>query len=299
MKRFLPIALSLIVMLVSLGAPLKVQASDYSIPGAEFTVTINEDGSVDVVEVWTVRFEEGSFTRFYKDIVTNADKEDSVKLVQGSVYARIDGRDCVITDDSAGRPADHYHLEANGNGTEISWYKPSQNVTRTYEVGYRLTNAVKYVDNSYYLFTYRLIGANFSKHVDSIKVTINTPEGTANDLRYATKADNATITNGHVINITASGNSGMYKVKLRMEGTAFSDTVPLSGKDLNNSNREKKLHLKDILGILAFVGRGCSYTYYIHNYFYCRISFTVCRTCGYCDHEKFLQKDAYQETGQK
>ena len=233
MKRFWTFAFAAIFLLVSVCSPLKAQASSYRIPEAEFTITVHEDGTADVVEYWTVRFEEGSFTRFYKDIVTNAGKEDTVELDQGSLYVKIDGVECSVTEDTNGRPDDTFHLDSSSMGYEIDCYKASQNVTRTYEIGYRIYDAVKYVDNSYYLFTYRVIGANFSKTVDHVKVTVQTPDGAVNELRYASRSDSVQD-NGNVTVITASDSNGMYKVKIRMDQVTFTGAVSIDAEDLNN-----------------------------------------------------------------
>lgn len=58
MKCFWTIAFLGIFILADVCSPLKVQASSYHIPEAEFTITVHEDSTADVVEYWTVRFEE-------------------------------------------------------------------------------------------------------------------------------------------------------------------------------------------------------------------------------------------------
>ena len=201
MKQLLAWAFLLMFILTGVMQPIKAHASSYS-------VNVNSDGTADIVEKWTICFESGSFTRFYKDIVINAGTEDAVNLYTDSVYVRIDGTDCTQTEDTEGRPDYTFHLEKSSMGAQVDCYKSSQNVTRTYEIGYRIGNAVKRVDDSYDLFTFRLIGANFPQTVKKVNVTVTTPEGAVNDLRYASHYDEVSG-GGNVTNISASSCSGM------------------------------------------------------------------------------------------
>ena len=179
MKQLLAWTFLLMFILTGVMQPIKAHASSYSVQAAEFTVNVNSDGTADIVEKWTICFESGSFTRFYKDIVMNAGNEDTVNLYTDSVYVRIDGTDCTYTDDTEGRPDYTFHLEKSSMGAQVDCYKSSQNVTRTYEIGYRIKEAVKCVDDAYYLFTFRLIGANFPQTVKKVNLTVTTPEGLA------------------------------------------------------------------------------------------------------------------------
>ena len=49
MKRFWSFTFLVVFLLVSICSPLKAQASSYSIPDAEFTITVNEDGYREVL----------------------------------------------------------------------------------------------------------------------------------------------------------------------------------------------------------------------------------------------------------
>ena len=159
-RAFLMLALVLMMVSISIK-PVKVYANSYSVPSADFVIEIDRDGKVKVTEYWKVSFEDGQFTRFYKDIYTDLPKEEEMTLDLDSFEVMIDDVQCEYTDDTKGRPDYHYNITSTGKGQQVSCYCKSEDVTRNYVISYTLENSIKYVDNSYYLFTYRLIGKNF------------------------------------------------------------------------------------------------------------------------------------------
>ena len=77
MKKPIKAAVSLIftaLILFSLSVAVFAEDKQYSVDSAVFSAKIMNDGSVYVTEEWTVSFEKGDFTRFYKDI--HADKKE-------------------------------------------------------------------------------------------------------------------------------------------------------------------------------------------------------------------------------
>ncbi|MBQ0000053.1 MAG: DUF2207 domain-containing protein, partial [Clostridiales bacterium] len=217
----------LVVLAVSVFAD-----NEYSIPMAEFEVVINEDGSASVHESWQVRFISGDFTRFYKDLSTaDLPKDESFTSVS-DVAVYIDGTPCEYADDTDSRPEYHYNLSSDTPGATLSAYVKSSKVTRTYDFYYTLNDAVKCVDDSYNLFVYRFIGANFSKKVDAVEITVTVPEQAYGDVLYV--SDGESSADGNRITTIAKNCSGMYKYRLRIDGTEIPGAVNITSDDLTN-----------------------------------------------------------------
>lgn len=234
--------------------------NEYSISEASFEVEINEDGSARVHEQWKVKFIEGSFSRFYKDISFERipAEEDFSEIADVSVW--IDGTECEPTDDSAGRSDYHYHLSSKYPGARLSAYVNSSYITRTYDFYYTLKDSVKYVDDSYHLFAFRFIDANFSKRVDFVKIHVTAPEGATAKILYSTNGD--TSENGNEVFISTKNNFGMYKLRLRMDGAVIPGASIVSSSDLDktvfrkSSDQTKKsvtLNIICAIGIAAIL----------------------------------------------
>ncbi len=210
--------------------------NQYSIPTAVFEVDIQEDGSAAIHETWTVRFISGDFTRFYKDLSTEDLPADETFTSISDVTVLIDGRECEFTEDTDGRPEYHYNLSYDGPGATLSAYAKSSNVTRTYEFFYTLHDAVKCVDDSYNLFVYRFIGANFAKDVDAVEVSVTAPSQASCEVLYASKGE--TYVNGNTAGASCTNSSGMYKFRLRMDGADIPGAMQISSSDLSNTKHD-------------------------------------------------------------
>ena len=56
-------------------------------------------------------------------------------------------------------------------------YAKSQNQIRSYEIRYTLDDVVKYVDNDFYIFSYRFLPNDYKNKVKDFNVYILAPEG--------------------------------------------------------------------------------------------------------------------------
>ena len=92
----------LLVILCIFMAPIfaRAEEKDYSVPSANFEVEIDNDGKVHVTENWEVSFEEGNFTRFYKDIYTSVPYEELSQLSAISARVSIAGQECTPAHDT-------------------------------------------------------------------------------------------------------------------------------------------------------------------------------------------------------
>ena len=76
------------VIAVSMSLTIKTIASEnkgYSIDNAEFNISFTEDGDAYVEEIWTVTFQRGEFSRFYKEIykknLNDLEKFTSIEVI--------------------------------------------------------------------------------------------------------------------------------------------------------------------------------------------------------------------------
>ena len=236
-KRITYLYLSAVLLMFML--PCRAQADDkeYQIKSASFEAWLNEDGSADVEETWQVKYTKGSFTRFYKEINTKDLNEEERFSSLEMESVSINGQACTLTKDISGRPDNTYSMEGTGKGTEISMYLRSRNVTNEYRMRYRLHDVVRCVDGQYWLFVYRFIGKNFSKEVSKVRVTIHGPEGSSTKVLFASAGGGSAQDGGSDASLQASSSSGMFKVRLRIDGAGlFPGAVPITASQLTNRN---------------------------------------------------------------
>ena len=258
MKRTVSGILLLVFPVLLLLTPLKAWADDkeYSIDKAAFEVWLNEDGSAVVEETWTVRFIKGSFSRFYKGIYTGSALEEEEKFSGPEIeQVTINDHVCEETNDAYRRPDYCYHVTDKGTEAEISMYLSSRNRTNTYVMRYRLNEVVKCVDNEYWLFVYRFIGANFEKKVDHVYVRLHAPDGAVTKVLYASKGQKSASFGGSEVSLECGSSSGMYRVRLRMDGSGlFPGAVQMSSAHLSNrilTYEERNMRIA--YGILAVI----------------------------------------------
>jgi len=83
---------------------VKVEIKECRIPEVLFYAKLNSAGSAMVNEYWTVEFQKGTFTRFYKDIykeVSNVEKYRGVS----NLFVSIDDELCTETEETNQWPA--------------------------------------------------------------------------------------------------------------------------------------------------------------------------------------------------
>ncbi len=232
---------------------------EYSIKSADFDIRLNEDGSARVTEKWNVKYETGTFTRFYKDIYKISTGNEAFEKAD-DFSVKIDGQECEKgTADK--RYNNTYAVENNSDTITISCFKNSSKVERTYEISYVLKNVVK-TDGKDWYFIYRVIGKNFEKPVMDISVNIYAPEGKqcTEECIYKTYGQVSNPSDG-CIKIECISNTGMFKVgakisgenvfDLKYENTLYNkdeksdnDTYTKQKKDYNNIYTNKKTKKK-------------------------------------------------------
>lgn len=134
------------------SAPVQVmaQGQTYHFEKYDSQITVNADGSLDIVETITYSFDSGTFRRAIRtwDMERLEGIRDiSVKEIVGGLpvaYRRTD----FDPDDSTAGVARTYGFERDGTELRLRWiYGPTSNTTRTFEVSYHVSGAIRVYEN--------------------------------------------------------------------------------------------------------------------------------------------------------
>lgn len=166
-----------IILLVLTTFSIYVRADDSSslyLDKLKFDVTVNEDGSMDVVETWDIDI--SHVNTLYKTFKMDDDKFTSIKNVRvkditgNREFTQIDEEMYHVTENC------YYGLINSKGNFEIAWGVGLDNryATRTYEISYTVVDAIgKY--NDYAELYWQFIGEDFEVDADKITGTITLP----------------------------------------------------------------------------------------------------------------------------
>lgn len=166
-----------IILLVLTTFSIYVRADDSSslyLDKLKFDVTVNEDGSMDVVETWNIDI--SHVNTLYKTFKMDDEKFTSIKNVKvkditaNREFTQIDEEMYHVTENC------YYGLINSKGNFEIAWGVGLDNryATRTYEISYTVVDAIgKY--NDYAELYWQFIGEDFEVDADKITGTITLP----------------------------------------------------------------------------------------------------------------------------
>ncbi len=166
-----------IILLILTTLSIKVKADDSSslyLDKLKFDVTINEDGSMDVVETWNIDI--SNVNTLYKTFKADNNKYTSIKNVRvkdvtaNREFTQINEEMYHVTENC------YYGLINSKGDFEIAWGVGLDNryATRTYEISYTVVDAIgKY--NDYAELYWQFVGADFEVDADKITGTITLP----------------------------------------------------------------------------------------------------------------------------
>ena len=166
-----------IILLVLTTFSIYVRADDSSslyLDKLKFDVTVNEDGSMDVVETWNIDI--SHVNTLYKTFKIDDDKFTSIKNVRvkditgNREFTQIDEEMYHVTENC------YYGLINSKGNFEIAWGVglDDRYATRTYEISYTVVDAIgKY--NDYAELYWQFIGEDFEVDADKITGTITLP----------------------------------------------------------------------------------------------------------------------------
>ncbi len=166
-----------VIFLILTLISIKVKADDNSslyLDKLKFDVTINEDGSMDVVETWNIDI--SNVNTLYKTFKADNNKYTSIKNVRvkdvtaNREFTQINEEMYHVTKNC------YYGLINSKGDFEIAWGVGLDNryATRTYEISYTVVDAIgKY--NDYAELYWQFVGADFEVDADKITGTITLP----------------------------------------------------------------------------------------------------------------------------
>ena len=166
-----------IILLVLTTFSIYVRADDSSslyLDKLKFDVTVNEDGSMDVVETWDIDI--SHVNTLYKTFKMDDEKFTSIKNVKvkditaNREFTQIDEEMYHVTENC------YYGLINSKGNFEIAWGVglDDRYATRTYEISYTVVDAIgKY--NDYAELYWQFIGEDFEVDADKITGTIILP----------------------------------------------------------------------------------------------------------------------------
>lgn len=179
-----PSRLLLLVFFLFALLPLQANAQDRSVivQRRDADMTINSDGSVNVVETWVVDFQGGPFRFAFRTIPFNRISSLTFDGVSedGTPYTRADT-------ESPGT----FNVEYGNGERTITWYfPPATDAVRTFQLYYTLTDALRIYDDGDQ-FWWKFIEADRAYPIQQSAVTVHLPGNFPTDQILA-----ATYTNG-------------------------------------------------------------------------------------------------------
>lgn len=146
----------------------------------KFDVTVNKDGSMDVVETWNIDI--SHVNTLYKTFEKDKDKFTAIENVRvkditaNKEFSQIDEEMYHVTNDC------YYGLTNSKGDFEIAWGVGLDNssATRTYEISYTVKDAIgKYSDMAE--LYWQFVGEDFEVDANKITGTITLPESVENE----------------------------------------------------------------------------------------------------------------------
>ncbi len=157
----------------SVGHGLPALADEFSLPRADIEITVNPDGSLDVIEHITYLFD-GSFSGGYREIPLRAGESiDSVSVSEGGL--EYDTGAC--TDLGCNSPPSTFGVADLGGRVRVVWHYATDGGERTFDLAYRLTGLAKASDDVVDVFL-QVWGEEWESSLDELTASMQLPAGT-------------------------------------------------------------------------------------------------------------------------
>lgn len=155
-------------------------ASDFNLKRMDFDITLNLNGTMDVIETWNIKVN-GTTNTLFKTFILNKTKFSSFENVYVTevkngaevAFTRINEEMYHVTKNC-------YYGLINSNGRyEIAWGINEDSGTKTYKVHYTVKDAVKTHNDCSELY-WQFIGDEFEKNISNVQGTIKLPSSVSN-----------------------------------------------------------------------------------------------------------------------
>lgn len=209
------LTLSAAVLFGTLGA---AEARTYSAQRYDSRVEVLRGGTIRVTETVTLRFEEGTFSQFYRMIPTR--RTDGVEIVSASMDGRV-----MPTGDGPG------HVEISGSSrVRVTWrFAPVSNASHSFELTYIVRGAVRQEDDAD-VFAWRILPTEHAYRIASSTTEILLPAQPVSPPKIdARRVDDSTVDvdGAHVrIDAAAIRANGWLEAWVRLPRGSAIDTPP-------------------------------------------------------------------------
>ena len=152
MRRKILTIFLLVLLFCSLTTNVFAAEQEYEIDSVNFDIVLHSTGSATVTETWCVDYEEGEFSRFFKNIYRDLPKDEDFDIQFQTVL--VDGVPCTLTDDIDSRKDYTYAIIDSYDKTRYEIYIHSEDEKREFTITYNLYGVIKEVNDEYYLFEF-------------------------------------------------------------------------------------------------------------------------------------------------
>ncbi|MDO8885684.1 DUF2207 domain-containing protein [Candidatus Oleimmundimicrobium sp.] len=151
--------------------PIGASAKDYYFPSVDIDVTVNSDGSFDVVENRTFDFD-GDFS--WAAYILPLYNEEREKFYDVTGFSISEGD--VIYEESASSQPGTAQITRSGDVISAKWFFSASDEQRTFTIKYRVGNSID-VYSDLAQFYWKFIGTGWKKEIGNFVATVNLPEG--------------------------------------------------------------------------------------------------------------------------
>lgn len=214
-RKIISIFVLFVILLNSLTLSVFAAEQKYTIESVDFLIELNENGSATVTETWSVDYQKGSFSRFYKNIYRGVPEDEDFQIKFREVL--VDGIPCTLTDDTDSRKDYTYAIVHGSDKTRYEVYIHSEKEEREFTIKYDLFGVIKEIDNDYYLFKFRLLPKGFEKNIEDVTVRVELPNGSCEFIDTDINQGSIKDKGDYAISTTHDIND-LYKVTVKFEG---------------------------------------------------------------------------------
>ena len=211
-------------------------------------VEFDMSGNAIVTETWTIKSNIKANQTFSHYLTANNSTLSSCFVNGEAVKITIDGQDCKkIGIDKAQMPFKYTQIEESQNFQHNIFV--NGNKKHVVQIKYTLTGAVKYIDNSYYVFNHKFLSNNYQTETSVVEINVKAPSS-----KFSQKVE--ILTDGSAsekkdnIKILSKNVAGEFDVQIRLSGDKFQNLPQksyISSKDMTIHAEDKVVYKNYLL----------------------------------------------------
>lgn len=182
-RKFYPGLIILLITMIlistlAISSKNTVYAQDksFSINRLNIDANIAQDGTMELVQTYNMKFTGGPFTIVYQDIPLVANKKTGLKVNIDNIQVFQGDKQFTRVKQQNGRPEGKYFVQNNGDNIHIEWYHNSKDEEKQFIVKYRVIGAVTSYNDTAELY-WQFVGDQWDTTIRDISVNVNIPRG--------------------------------------------------------------------------------------------------------------------------